>query len=77
MENNKDLMVITVREYKSLLKDSLVLTALESGGVDNWDWYGESIGDFLNRENVEDFDELVERDMNERMTSFNVKLTYD
>lgn len=23
------------------------LAALEAGGVDNWSWYGESIGDFL------------------------------
>lgn len=73
MENNKDLMVITVQKYKSLLKDSLVLAALESGGVDNWDYYGDSVRGFLGVENAEDFDELVERDMNKRMTSFNVK----
>lgn len=35
-------------ELKDLLYDSLKLQALECGGVDNWSWYGESIGDFIN-----------------------------
>lgn len=35
-------------ELKDLLYDSLKLQALEYGGVDNWSWYGESIGDFIN-----------------------------
>lgn len=35
-------------ELKDLLCDSLKLQALECGGVDNWSWYGESIGDFIN-----------------------------
>lgn len=58
-----DLTLITTKEYKRLLKDSLKLAALESGGVDNWDWYGASLCDFLDEEGVEDFDELVEKDM--------------
>lgn len=29
-----------------LLYDSFKLIALESGGVDNWDWYSQSIADF-------------------------------
>lgn len=35
-------------ELKDLLYDSLKLQALECGGVDNWSWYEESIGDFIN-----------------------------
>lgn len=35
-------------ELKDLLYDSLKLQALEVSGVDNWTWYGESIGDFIN-----------------------------
>lgn len=35
-------------ELKDLLYDSLKLQALECGGIDNWSWYGESIGDFIN-----------------------------
>lgn len=34
-------------ELKELLCDSLTLQALDCGGVDNWDWYGASIGDFI------------------------------
>lgn len=30
-----------------LVQDSLFLAALESGGVDNWEWYGYSIQDAL------------------------------
>ena len=32
-----------------LLESYIRLRALESGGVDNWEWYGESIGDFIQR----------------------------
>ena len=32
---------------RDLLNDSNKLTALECGGVDNWDWYGYSIGDYV------------------------------
>ena len=34
-------------KLKNLLYDSAQLHALDCGGVDNWGWYGESIGDFL------------------------------
>lgn len=34
-------------ELKDLLYDSLRLQALDCGGVDNWDWYSASIGDFI------------------------------
>lgn len=34
-------------ELKDLLYDSLRLQALDCGGVDNWDWYGASIEDFI------------------------------
>lgn len=34
-------------ELKDLLYDSLKLQALEVSGVDNWEWYGESVRDFI------------------------------
>ena len=46
-----------------LMKDSLVLAALESGGVDNWEWYGDSRCDFLDEAGAEDFDELAETEV--------------
>lgn len=32
-----------------LIVAELNLNALEGGGVDNWDWYGESIENYLDR----------------------------
>ena len=40
-------------ELKDLLYDSLKLQALECGGVDNWDWYGESVRDFIDSAKVD------------------------
>lgn len=37
---------IDEQDLKSLLYQAHKLTALESGGVDNWGWYGESISEF-------------------------------
>ena len=34
-------------ELRELIHDSMKLCALESGGVDNWEWYGASIQDFI------------------------------
>lgn len=39
--------LIEEKELFDLLRADLRLTALESGGVDNWEWYGESLGDFI------------------------------
>lgn len=40
--------IITEAKLKELLTDSVLLSALECGGVDNWAWYYESISDFIN-----------------------------
>ncbi len=34
---------INESEYKKLLRQARKLEALEAGGVDNWDWYDESL----------------------------------
>lgn len=36
-------VTITTIEYLRLLDDSKKLAALEAGGVDNWEWYSESL----------------------------------
>ena len=38
-------IIIPKNEFASLLRDSDKLRRLEYGGVDNWDWYGESLND--------------------------------
>jgi len=34
---------ITISEYKKLLKQAARLNLLDNGGVDNWEWYSESL----------------------------------
>lgn len=41
--------IIKRSELKELLEAYHILAALESGGVDNWTWYGESRKEYLNR----------------------------
>lgn len=38
--------ILTENQLRSLLEDHLTLTALENGGVDNWEWYEDSIHEF-------------------------------
>jgi hypothetical protein len=40
-----DFVVVGVEEYNALKRDSMVLAALYAGGVDNWEWYDESLRD--------------------------------
>lgn len=37
---------ISKKEYEELLDRDRKLTALEHGGVDNWEWYGESLSQY-------------------------------
>ncbi len=37
---------ISKKEYEELLDRDRKLTALEHGGVDNWEWYGESLAQY-------------------------------
>jgi len=38
-----DKVTISVEHYEELLRAQKRLSALESGGVDNWEWYHESL----------------------------------
>jgi hypothetical protein len=48
--NTENTITITQKEYEELRKDSRKLAALEAGGVDNWEWYGESLKEFWEEE---------------------------
>ena len=39
---------ISKKEYEELLDRDRKLSALEAGGVDNWEWYGESLSQYYN-----------------------------
>ena len=40
--------ILTGSQLLDLLQSSVELDALTCGGVDNWEWYGESIEDYIN-----------------------------
>lgn len=49
-------IVIKADDYLDLLQDSIKLNALEAGGVDNWEWYGEALEDIdVKKEAFEQF----------------------
>lgn len=43
--NNDKMVTITNKHYVQLLKDEAELAALHAGGVENWEWYGDSLRD--------------------------------
>ena len=55
-----ELYYITKEQLIELTIDSLKLTALEGNGVCNWEWYSDSLWDFLKEEQAESFRELAE-----------------
>lgn len=40
-------IILTETEFKNIYRSYLKYLALQSGGVDNWEWYGESLNNFL------------------------------
>ena len=54
----KDNITITKKVFLQLQINSEILNRLESGGVDNWEWYEES----LNPENKLDMDKFEENE---------------
>lgn len=54
--------MITVEKdiLKDLVSDSLRYRALVEGGVDNWEWYSESLSNFLQNIGYNDFEEFAD-----------------
>lgn len=48
LEANQEIVRLRA-ERNELMRDSIKLELLEAGGVDNWDWYGESLKDYEQR----------------------------
>lgn len=40
-------IILTETQFKEIYQGYLKYLALERGGVDNWEWYSESLNDFL------------------------------
>lgn len=45
--NKNTYIMLEEEEYKGLLEDALTYRALRNSGVDNWEWYDISIGNFV------------------------------
>jgi len=56
---------VSESELRELIHDSIKLCALEAGGVDNWEWYSDSIHDFLaeNAKNNENIYSLAKKEL--------------
>jgi len=52
--------IIYESELIELLHDSMMLAALLGGGVDNWEWYGASIHDFIKANNGNPDDDIYD-----------------
>ena len=55
-------VIIPKNVLVSLLRDSDKLNRLECGGVDNWDWYDESLNNDPSYEKIQDMsdDDLID-----------------
>lgn len=58
-------IIIPKNKFANLLRDSNKLHRLECGGVDNWEWYGESLNnddEDLSYEEIQDMfdDDLID-----------------
>lgn len=42
-------ILLTINKYKELESDSFKLQCLENGGVDNWQWYSESLTEWYKK----------------------------
>lgn len=51
--------IIKADILKFLLENSYVLEALQSGGVDNWDYYDEALDEYLANYGLDNFNDLV------------------
>jgi hypothetical protein len=45
MPLGEETVTIPKEEYEDLIRSKKILDALYAGGVDNWDWYGQSLED--------------------------------
>lgn len=48
-------VTISAVEYKKMQRDIAKLNALEAGGVDNWDWYSESLSEWHKENAIDEF----------------------
>lgn len=68
--------LISESRLRDLLYAEAKLNALEAGGVDNWEWYGDSINDYFCRmlgrdiKNISFIDNYEEQYLDEQLKHF-------
>ena len=60
-----DTITIKKSDYDYLIDRDLELTALEKGGVDNWEWYEESLIEYRRQKEEKEFKEEIENRFND------------
>ena len=49
--------------FKELMCEAICYRALDRGGVDNWNWYGQSYKDYCNNFGVDSLDEIADKEI--------------
>ena len=49
--------------FKALVFEANCYRALERGGVDSWEWYGESYCDYCNELGADSIDEIADQEI--------------
>lgn len=71
---NKEYVLVPKSEFQDLVSGYLYMNAGDNGGVDNWEWWGESINDFIksynegNDTNFKGMNEVIEDFVNSYKT---------
>ncbi len=61
LRKNMSEIKISKQELERLQDRDFKLSCLEQGGVDNWEWYGESLSEYFKKEAVEELeDDFIE-----------------
>lgn len=58
--NKKKYVKISVDELAELIEAKKELSALNCGGVDNWEWYGECFESYIEDTEFENWDDYIE-----------------
>ena len=70
-------IILTETEFKNIYRGYLKYLALQSGGVDNWEWYGDSICNFLRDCYFENHPSRTEENFSEQYYDFDVVIDED
>ena len=70
-------IILTETGFKNIYRGYLKYLALQSGGVDNWEWYGDSLNAFLRDSYFENHPNHTIEDFNEQDYDFDTVIEED